>query len=173
MIVWLIGISGSGKTTLGEALCRRFRSNGKHVVFLDGDVFRSVFHNDNSVERYDDEYRSIVGRQLTKLCMLLDRQGVNVICCTISQFNDLRIDHRDSFSNYIEIHMDCSIEDASRRDIKKLYSAFDEGIIKNVVGCDLTYEKPSSPDLTIETGNDQYDLDELTSYVGKFIESKL
>tara|TARA_B110000977_G_scaffold123533_1_gene158395 strand:- start:439 stop:960 length:522 start_codon:yes stop_codon:yes gene_type:complete len=173
MIVWLIGISGSGKTTLGEELCRRFRSNGKHVVFLDGDVFRSVFHNNNSVELYDDEYRRMVGRQLTKLCMLLDRQGVDVICCTISQFNDLRIDHRDSFSNYIEIHMDCSVEDAARRDIKKLYSAFNEGKIKNVVGCDLTYEKPTSPDLIIETGKDQFDLNDVASYVSKFIENRL
>ena len=105
--------------------------------------------------------------------MLLDDQNIDVICCTISPFNDLRANHRKDFSNYIEIHMDCRVSDAHRRDNKQLYSKFSRGKIKNVVGCDLRYERPTEPDLRISSHKDEFSLDEIANRTYKFIQDRM
>jgi len=52
---------------------------------------------------------------------------------------------------FIEIHVDCSVAEAEKRDPKGLYKKVREGKIKNFTGIDSPYESPEKPELHIDT----------------------
>ena len=59
--------------------------------------------------------------------------------------------HEESGYNFIEVHVDCSLEEAEKRDPKGLYKKARAGEIKNFTGIDDPYEKPLNPEITLHT----------------------
>ena len=53
--------------------------------------------------------------------------------------------------NYIEIHISTPIETCEKRDVKGLYAKARKGLIKGFTGIDDPYEKPETPEVTIDT----------------------
>ncbi len=53
--------------------------------------------------------------------------------------------------NFVEIFVDCPIEECINRDPKGVYKKAIDGVIKNYTGISAPYEKPLSPDLIIES----------------------
>ena len=51
--------------------------------------------------------------------------------------------------SYYEIYLKTSLEELIKRDSKGLYKKYNSGEIKNIVGIDLEYDEPSSPDLIL------------------------
>jgi len=167
MVIWLIGLSGSGKSTLGRELFRQLQATQPNTVLLDGDELRSVFAHDSGDEPYSLQGRRLNAERVVALCEMLDKQGINVICCILSVFQDMRDANRHLFSRYLEIFMDAPVEVLMKRDVKGLYEAACSGEVKNVVGVDIEFLRPVGSDLIIDSSGNCEDISELARIVLK------
>lgn len=139
-VFWITGLSGSGKTTIASLVAKDLRSNAP-TILLDGDSLREVF-DDSS---FDNESRGKASMRYARLCRLLASQGVDVVCATISMFDATRAWNREHIPGYCEIYVRVPLEELRKRDSKGVYSA-----AKQVVGVDMAFEEPKSPDIVID-----------------------
>lgn len=142
-VYWLTGLSGAGKTTIGRLWYEKLRSAGETVIFLDGDELRQVFGGRLG---YTFEERRNLAMNYARLCASLSKQGMTVICCTISMFDSVRAWNRDNIPGYVEVYIKASMETLRRRDQKGLYSTG----AQNVAGVGFQVELPKTPDLILE-----------------------
>ena len=142
-VYWPTGLSGAGKTTSGRLWHEELRRSGVPAVFLDGDELRQVFGDDLGFTEAD---RRKSAMRNARLCALLSRQGLTVVCCTISMFDAVREWNRANIPGYFEVYVKAAMETLRRRDQKGLYTSG----IKNVVGVDVLCEEPECPDIVIE-----------------------
>lgn len=166
MVIWLVGLSGSGKTTIGRSLYSRLKAGNAATLFLDGDEVRELFSHDVKPSDYSLAGRRLSGERMHRLCGWLDSQGIDVVCCVISMFPDITALNRDRYTHFMEVFVDVPLEVLVERDNKSLYKSAINGEINNVVGIDLPYEKPVSPDLII---NNTFDQTEISRYVDAII----
>lgn len=166
MVIWLVGLSGAGKTTIGEAVYREMKSNNPGTVFVDGDRVRSLFKHDLETVNYSVASRRISAERLQSLCAWLDSEGLDVVCCAISMFQDINDANRHLFSDYREIYIDVPLETLTARDNKGLYQAALAGKQKNVVGIDIPYIAPTKVDLVIRNN---YQPDIVPRYVEEIL----
>lgn len=117
------------------------------TVFFDGDELRQVFGNDLG---YSEEDRFVCGMRYARLCRLVASQGINVICSTISMFDEIRTWNRENIAGYKEIYLKVPIEVLQVRDQKGLYSGFDAGVTDEVVGKDLHLQLPKNAHIILE-----------------------
>jgi adenylylsulfate kinase len=151
MVIWIIGLSGSGKTTLGRALAAHWRTSAPNTVLVDGDEVRRLFAHDRSEADYALDGRRLNAERMTALCEWLDGQGINVVCCILSLFPEMRADNRHRLSRYFEIYLRASVEALAARDTKGLYGPALRGERRQVVGVDLPFPEPKTSDLIIDT----------------------
>ena len=162
MIIWLIGMSASGKTTIGEKIYEKLKHSKEKWVFLDGDVFRNITGEDlgHSIEdRRKNAYR------ISKLCKFLSSQNINVIASVLSIFHDNQKFNKENIPNYKEVFIDVKLEKLIIRDNKDLYKKALDGKIKNVVGVDIKFKPPFSPDLILDNNPDNPDYQKFTKKV--------
>lgn len=143
-LYWITGLAGAGKTTIGKILYCYLKAKYPNTIFLDGDALRQAFGNDLG---YSEEDRLSCAMRYARLSKLLVEQGMHVICCTISMFDDVREWNRRNIENYLEIYIEVPLEVLEKRNQKNLYSKLDEGNAKNVVGMDLHLQLPRNPDI--------------------------
>lgn len=141
-VYWLTGLSGAGKTTIGRLWYEDLRARGVPAVILDGDELRQVFGDDLGFTEAD---RRKSAMRNARLCALLSRQGLTVVCCTISMFDSVRAWNRENIPDYFEVYVKVSMDTLRRRDQKGLYSG-DGG---NVAGVHIEVEEPKAPDLIL------------------------
>lgn len=165
MVIWLIGLSGAGKTTIGRRLYQQLKSKNEASLLVDGDDIRAIFKHENQHD-YSIEGRRISAERIQEMCLWLDKQGVDVVCCNLGIFDDINTKNRELFSGYKEVFIDVPIEILIARDNKGFYGAALKGEQVNVVGVDIKYSAPSSPDLTIKNSQKPEDVD---SYVERII----
>lgn len=142
-VYWITGLSGAGKTTVGSMLFERLRDEKANVVLLDGDVVRKAFGNDLGYTRED---RHEMAMRYSLICRMLSEQGIDVVCCTISMFDDVRAWNRENIAEYREVYLRVSREVLAQRNQKDLYtSAQDE-----LVGFGVTMDEPKHPDMVLD-----------------------
>ncbi|OOB79005.1 MAG: adenylyl-sulfate kinase [Epulopiscium sp. Nuni2H_MBin003] len=142
-VFWVTGLAGAGKTTIGKIIYNHIKTTTEGVVFLDGDLMRETIAHDLG---YTKEDRLICAYRYARLCKLLSSQGLIVICCTISMFDEVRNWSRENIDNYIEIYIRVSQETLINRDQKNMYSTNQA----NVMGLTLSFEEPKNPDIIID-----------------------
>ncbi len=157
MIIWIIGLSGSGKTTLGNELMNQLNKSKDKWMLMDGDRFRSILGEDLG---YDLESRRKVGERLVNLSQEFDRQNQNLIVCVLSLFPEHQKTNRKSIKNYKEIFLDVSLDTLRERDNKGLYKMADKGKMKNIVGIDIPFPRPTNADFIIDNNEDRVSLEE-------------
>ena len=148
MIIWITGLSGSGKTTLGNALWKLLKPHVPELVLLDGDAIRAAFGHDLG---YREEDRTIQIKRLQNIAKLLTEQGLIVIVTALYAHPELLRWNRQHLCNYFEVYLEVSLDTVYRRDSKGLYAGVATGEIKHVVGIDIPWHTPKSPDLVINT----------------------
>ncbi|ANN69080.1 adenylyl-sulfate kinase [Bordetella bronchialis] len=165
MVIWFVGLSGSGKTTLGREVKRQWAKAQPNTVLLDGDELRAVFQHDRTADAYSVSGRRLNAERIAALCEMLDRQGINVVCCMLAIFPDMLALNRTRFRKYFEVFMDAPLEALQRRDVKGLYAAARAGTTPNVVGIDIPFPRPASPDMIIDSSGECGDIAALAARV--------
>ncbi|NGX35229.1 MAG: putative adenylyl-sulfate kinase [Candidatus Anoxychlamydiales bacterium] len=141
IVYWITGLAGAGKTSIGKKLYEKLREKKSNVVFLDGDNLRAILKISCN---YSISERLKLAMVYARLCKMLSDQGMDVVCCTISMFNECRDWNKKNIKNYKEVYIKVPFEVLKKRNQKNLYK--DK---KNVVGLDLEFEEPSSSHLIL------------------------
>lgn len=150
-VIWITGLSGAGKTTVAKLVVQQLRDAGLPVVHVDGDVFRAIL---DAGESYDPSSRFKLASCYGRLCHELARQGVHVVCSTISMFHAVREWNRREIENYLEVYLRVPVDVLKERDAKGLYQRQQLGEAGAMVGIDLQFDAPRSPDLVIDNCHD-------------------
>jgi len=149
--VWMTGLSGSGKSTIATALEERLIGAGRFAYVLDGDNLRHGLNRDLG---FDNASRTENVRRAAELARLFADAGAVVLVGLISPFEldreRARQAHRESDLEFLEIHVDTSLEVCEERDPKGLYAKARSGEIADFTGVSAPYEPPASPDLTLD-----------------------
>ena len=142
-VFWITGLSGSGKTTLGIALSKKIGNS----VLLDGDVLRADPSNNFG---YDQDSRIKQIEFIREKALNIYSEGKVVIASALYSNPEILSKNRETFKNYTEIYLRCSLHELIERDSKGLYSGNLQGQIKNVVGMDIEWHEPPHPDFVFD-----------------------
>lgn len=148
-VVWLTGLSGSGKSTIANLLETRLFDMGYKTYVLDGDNVRMGLNKDLGFQP-EDRKENI--RRIGEVAALFADAGTIVISAFISPYMEDRSQVRKTCTrNFLEVHVDCSLSSCEARDPKGLYKKARAGQIKNFTGIDAPYERPSLPEILVNT----------------------
>ena len=146
-LFWITGLAGAGKTTLARALVGSIRNRHQPIVLLDGDELREAFSMTNHHELAD---RLRLANSYARIARLIHSQGISVVCATISPFPEVRQWLRDHVPGYVEIFVRVSRNTLTDRDQKGLYSSAATKGRVNLVGLDIPFLEPATPDVVID-----------------------
>ncbi|OBR63497.1 adenylyl-sulfate kinase [Paenibacillus oryzae] len=146
--MWLTGLSGAGKSTIASALAEALRSKGTAVEWLDGDELRKRLGSGLGFSRAD-RFENIA--RAVYLADMLNRHGVTVIASLISPYREMRQYARQTLPGFVEVYVDCPMEECERRDVKGLYAKARRGEIASFTGISDPYESPEFPELILKT----------------------
>jgi bifunctional enzyme CysN/CysC len=149
-VIWFTGISGSGKSTLANALEQELHAQGKRTYILDGDNIRQGLNKDLG---FTDADRVENIRRVAEVAKLMMDAGLIVMTALISPFRAERGMARELIGaeNFIEVFVDTPLDVCVQRDPKGLYKKAISGLIPNMTGINSPYERPSNPDLVINS----------------------
>jgi len=143
------------------ALMKLFKNKVPELINIDGDTIREVF--DEKIGYLENDRKKHINR-IQRLCLLLDKQEQVIITSALYSNKNILSWNRKNFSEYYEIYLDASIELVQKRDTKGLYSKYEKGLEKNIVGLDIPWHKPENPDLKIDFKNN-YTVEEVVKKI--------
>ena len=150
--VWLTGLSGSGKSTIGHSLESALVKLRRASYVLDGDNLRFGLNSDLG---FSTEDRTENVRRVSHVASVLADAGLVAVVPIISPYErgrqEARALHERNELPFLEVFVDTPLEVCEKRDPKGLYQRARAGEIPNMTGVNDPYERPSSPDLVIET----------------------
>ncbi|MGF7143654.1 adenylylsulfate kinase-like enzyme/16S rRNA G527 N7-methylase RsmG [Anaerotaenia torta] len=148
VLYWITGLPGAGKTTIGNALYYYLKKIEDNVVILDGDILKEIVGSNLGYSADERHERAI---RYSRLCKALTDQGIDVVCCTVAMFEDIRLWNRENNKLYVEIFLDVPSEVLVNRDQKGMYTKQKQGLFKNLPGIDMDVELPRNPDIVLNT----------------------
>lgn len=154
--IWLTGLSGSGKSTIANALEERLAERGVNAYVIDGD---NVRHGLNADLGFSAEDRTENIRRVGEVCRLFHDAGMIAITAFISPYRSdrdrVRTVHPEG--GFLEVFVDCPLEECERRDVKGLYQKARDGKIPEFTGISAPYEPPASPEVVVKTAQSTLD----------------
>jgi adenylylsulfate kinase len=168
-VLWFTGLSGSGKSTIANAVSHELFRQGISEYVLDGDNIRHGLNKDLGFSDYD---RTENIRRIGEVAKLFVDSGKVVTTAFISPFRSDRDQVRALFKDgeFIEVFVQCPIEECERRDPKQLYAKARRGEIKDFTGIDSPYEAPQQPEITLHS--DQVTVQEAVEQVFAYLKEK-
>lgn len=160
--IWLTGLSGAGKSTLALEIQRMMQHKRLQVEILDGDVVRREIGH---LFGYSKEERLKVSKVMRFVSKMLNKNNVSVIVAAIAPYQEMRDLNRQEIEHYMEVYVNCPVEECIKRDTKGLYEKALKGEIRHVVGIDDEFEIPRHYDLEIRT-----DIEDIATSVKKLEE---
>jgi adenylylsulfate kinase len=152
--VWLTGLPCSGKSTIAAKLVERLRASGRKVEVLDGDVVREHLSKGLGFSREDRDTNVL---RIGFVAQLLSRNGVAVVVAAVSPYAATRELVRQQIPRFVEVFVECPVEECERRDVKGMYKKARAGAIGAFTGVDDPYEPPLRPDVTVRTREEAVD----------------
>jgi len=144
-LYWITGLSGSGKTTLAQRLADHLRAVGQTVAVLDGDDLRQVY---GLTGEHSFASRAAMGMRHSRLCELLTRQGLDVVCATISLNHEVQQWNRRQQSQLTEIVLRSSEASRRQRLSARPGTQAVDGLL--MVGHDVEAQWPLRPEVVID-----------------------
>lgn len=168
-VIWFTGLSGSGKSTIANAAARRLYELGVKNYVLDGDNIRHGLNRDLGFSEAD---RTENIRRIGEVSKLFVDSGQVVLTAFISPFQSDRHLVRELLQEdeFIEVYVNCPIEDCEKRDPKGLYIKARQGIIPEFTGISSPYEEPIAPEIIIESNI--FTVEECVDQVINYLTSK-
>jgi bifunctional enzyme CysN/CysC len=151
-VLWFTGLSGAGKSTIANLVEKKLLALGMHSYLLDGDNVRHGLNKDLGFTEAD-RVENI--RRVAEVSRMMVDAGLIVLTAFISPFRSERAMARGLLGEgeFVEVHVDTSLEVAERRDVKGLYRKARLGTLTNFTGIDSPYEAPETPDLKLDTAD--------------------
>ncbi len=167
--LWFTGLSGSGKSTIAIAVERELVRRRISAYVLDGDNIR---HGLNKNLGFSPEDRTENIRRIGEVAKLFNDAGVVVLTAFISPYREDRDAVRSSLPDgeFIEILVDCPLDECEKRDVKGLYKKARAGEIPEFTGISAPYEAPEKPELTLRSA--EQDVEECTKAVIGYLEKR-
>ncbi|MGZ3788677.1 MAG: adenylyl-sulfate kinase [Bacteriovorax sp.] len=149
-VLWLTGLSGAGKSTIAKILEKRLFEMNAHSIVLDGDNLRKGICRDLGFSA-EDRRENI--RRTGEVAKLIAESGTIAVAALISPFKADREMVRGLMGevNFIEVYVNCSLEECEKRDTKGLYKKARSGEIKGFTGIDSQYEAPAKAEIMIDS----------------------
>lgn len=155
-ILWLTGLSGAGKSTIAENLEKALEEKGVQSFILDGDKVRQGLNCDLGFSPEDREENI---RRIGEVAKLFQMAGVYIIVAFISPYKGDREKARQKVEDgqFVEVFIDCPVEECQKRDPKGLYAKAVAGEIKEFTGISAPYEAPTNPEVHLKTSENTVD----------------
>lgn len=168
-VLWFTGLSGSGKSTIANAVSSELYRKEINEYVLDGDNIR---HGLNKDLGFSDHDRTENIRRIGEVAKLFVDSGAIVTTAFISPFRSDRDQVRAIFEEgeFIEVFVDCPIEECEKRDPKQLYAKARRGEIKDFTGIDSPYEAPENPEITVRS--DLLTVEEAVTQIFSYLQEK-
>ena len=169
--LWFTGLSGAGKTTIAEIVGPELERRGRLVEYLDGDAVRQHLSKGLGFSKED---RDTNIERIGWVASRLTRQGGAVIAAAISPYEATRQKARamvEEWGTFVEVHIDASVDECAKRDVKGLYEKAFKGEIKEFTGVSDPYEEPEHAELIVHTENESPE--ESAQKVIAFVEEKI
>ncbi len=149
-ILWFTGLSGAGKSTIANLVEKKLHDAGHMTYLLDGDNIRHGLNRDLG---FTDADRVENIRRVAEVARLMVDAGLITLVSFISPFRSERQMARELVEQgeFIEIHIDTTLAEAEKRDVKGLYAKARRGEIKHFTGISSAYEAPENPEIHIDT----------------------
>ncbi len=165
--IWFTGLSGSGKSTLAREVERQLFQRGRLVYVLDGDNIR---HGLNKNLGFSPEDREENIRRIGEVAHLFADAGIITLTAFISPYRADRDKARalSKKGEFIEIYVDCPLEECEKRDPKGLFKKARAGIIPEFTGISAPYEPPLNPEIIIKTAD--HSPEECVAHVIRYLE---
>ena len=113
-------------------------------------------------------------RRIGEISKLFVDAGLLVLSAFISPYREdrdrVRELHQDAGFDFIEVHVDCSLDVAEQRDPKGLYRKARAGEIRNFPGINDPYEEPENPEIHLHT--DSMTLEEEVDIIVNYMKDK-
>lgn len=148
VVLWLTGLPASGKTTLAFALKRVFNRYRFPVVVMDSDEMRRLL---TPRPTYEPEERDSFYAILSDLAVWLVQNGIHVIISATAHRRAYRDDLRQRTAEFVEIFVECSLQECRQRDPKGIYAGAADQPDNQVPGLGVAYEPPLDPEIVIDT----------------------
>jgi adenylylsulfate kinase len=164
--VWFTGLSGSGKSTIAVAVEKALWDRGVRTYILDGD---NVRHGLNANLGFSPEDRTENIRRIGEVAKLFNDAGLVALTAFISPYRADRDKVRALMSegDFLEVFVDCPVEECEKRDVKGLYAKARAGQIKEFTGISAPYEEPAKPELVLRTAelSEQQSVDKVIAHL--------
>ncbi|WP_342581708.1 adenylyl-sulfate kinase [Ureibacillus sp. FSL W7-1570] len=168
-ILWFTGLSASGKSSIANALAKELFERGNQAFVLDGDNIR---HGLNKDLGFDEQSRKENIRRIGEVSKLFVESGQIVLTAFISPYKEDRASVRSlvEADEFIEVYVQCSIEECERRDPKGLYKKARNNEIPNFTGISAPYEAPDNPEIVVDS--EKYSIEECKNQLIEFLLEK-
>lgn len=147
-VVWFTGLPSSGKSTLARGLEKELIRRNRQVEVLDADEVRVRLTKGLGFSKADRDENIW---RIAYVVKLLARNGVVAITAAISPYHETRDQVRSEICDFVEVYVNCPLEECIRRDVKGLYRKALRNEIQNFTGISDPYEPPDAPEVTLET----------------------
>jgi adenylylsulfate kinase len=169
VVVWFTGLPSSGKTSISGELKSRLSQRSILACTLDGDEIRKGLSSDLGFSMED---RKENVRRIAEVAKNFVDMNIIVCVAVISPSEKGRSIVKNIFNpgQFIEVYLECPIEECERRDIKGNYKQARSGKILNFTGLSSPYEPPLNPEIKLNTHIQSIDecTDIVINFLGKF-----
>ena len=149
-VIWFTGLPCSGKTSLAIKLQACLFQSNILVYTLDGDQIRKGLNSDLD---FSKEGRKENIRRIGETSKLFADAGFVIIVAVISPYREDRDNVRTILDpgQFVEIYVDCPIEECEKRDVKGHYKLARRGGIPDFTGVSSPYHPPLKPEIHLKT----------------------
>jgi adenylylsulfate kinase len=145
---WFTGLPAAGKSTIASEVARILRSQKMTVVLLDSDELRHVLTPDPT---YSAAERNWFYDAVGFIAALLANNGVTTLIAATAPQRKHRNRARGRIDRFVEVYVDCTVEECRKRDPKGLWNQQKKGKISTLPGAGVPYEEPLEPEVVVDS----------------------